>query len=157
MRKLGYKVKLTLESRAADLHRHVFLRERDAVLVVVNVGRVLKKPLVTAKGEGNLAQILARGCICVSRITHVFGAEKALRITRLRRKLRRRDVLRVLFGLRKVDRNVNLAVFRVDRPTAVLLNAVFAYVVGVDGKMIEIIARLFGIFAVKLKEFPEMM
>ena len=153
VRQRGDEIKLTRKSFAADLHRHVILRKRDAVLVVVNVGRILQIPLVAAKGEGDLAQILSRGRVCVTRVADVLGAKQTFRITRLRRKLRRRDGLRVFFGFGKVDRNVDLAVFRIDRPTAVLCDSVGAYVVRVDRKAVEIVARRLRIVLVKLEEF----
>ena len=134
------------KGRTVDLHRLVFFRERDAMLVVVDVGRILQIPAASVHVERDLAQVLSCGLGFVAGVALVFVAEQALRIAALGQEFRRRDRLRILLGFGEVDRELDLAVARIHRPAKVAFDAVAPDVVGVAGEFIEPIGRLFRIF-----------
>ena len=149
MREHADKIKKLSERSVVDLHRNVLFGKGDTMLVVVNVGRILQIPLVARKRDRNDAVILTGGGVDSARISFIFTAQKAFRITALRKRFCRRDGFRVLFGLRKVDGDVNLAVFAFGLPFHILFNAIVADIIGCFGKGIIIIGRLFGAFFVK--------
>ena len=107
---------------------------------------------VEATRAQRLAQVLAGGLRCASRISDVLVAEIAKGISALLLCAKRGDDLRVLFGLREIYRNVYLSVLRGVEPLEILYYAVFADVIAIKAKAIEIVGCLFGRFCVILGE-----
>ena len=68
------------------------------MLIIINVRRILKIPLLARHGHGYLAQGLSCRLARVSGISLIFMAEKALRITALRQKLCRGYGFGIFFG-----------------------------------------------------------
>ena len=99
MRELAYKIKKLAKSRSVDCHRRMLGIKNDTVLVIVNIGRILKKPIAIINPQGNDSVILPRGGSERSRISLIFAAESTFRISALLHKLRRRNRFRVFFGL----------------------------------------------------------
>ena len=89
-----------------------------------------------------------------SRIADVFDAKQAFRVTGSLLELCRRDVSGVFLGLREVDGNFQLAVFRVGDPVLILCDAVAADVVAVLTQLIEIIRRRFWRLRIERPELP---
>ena len=93
------EVEQLAESGAVDLHRGMLAVEGDAMLVVINIGRVLQIPLRIVDGNRNGAVILPRRRIQIACIALVFMAERTLRIGRLCRVACGGNRLWVLLGL----------------------------------------------------------
>ena len=131
MGKLPYKIKQLAEGVMLNLHRHMPGIEHDAVLIVIDIGRILEAPLAAVDRHRYDAVILSRRMVHPSRIALVLLAEKALRIAGLLCILRSSNRLGVLFGLGKVDRDVEIAVFRRSNPLLIPADSVSADIVGV--------------------------
>ena len=99
MRELTDKIEQLAERALIDLHRHVLAAEHDAVLIVVDIGRILEKPIRSVDCERHSAVVLARRVVHAPRVADVLLAEHTRRVSGRFHFLRRRDRLRVLFGL----------------------------------------------------------
>ena len=75
VRKLGHKVQELAEAGAVDLHGRVLGVKDDAVLVVINVGRVLEVPAAFVDGKRDNPMVLPRRVVEPSGIALVFGAQ----------------------------------------------------------------------------------
>jgi len=144
VRELPREVEQAVEGRARDLHGPVLRTQNDAVLVVIDIGRILEIPVLPRERKRDEPQILPRRVVEPARVALVFGAELALGVARLRRQPRGRDGLRVLFGLREVDRDVERAVLARVRPLHVPRDAVAADVVRVLAEAVEPVGRGLG-------------
>ena len=120
VRHFGDEIEHPHECLSRDAHRAVRRRQHYAVLVVVDVGRILHIPALAAEPEGDLAQSLACRAQRIAGEAFVFVAEEAERVVGLRRVLCGRDVPRVLLGFREVYRDVDIPVDRTDAPLQVL-------------------------------------
>ena len=83
MWELLHKIKQLSEGSALDLHRGMVRVEYDAVLVVVNIRRILEKPVALVDGHRNDAVVLSRRMVDTSCISFVLLAQKAFRIAAL--------------------------------------------------------------------------
>ena len=110
MREFVNEIKETLKSFFGNEHRAVLKIEDNAVLVVVNIRRILEAPCFTGKRNRNDSVIFARGMIYPARIADIFLAQKALWIARLFHELGSGDCLGVFFGLRKIDGDIHVTV-----------------------------------------------
>ena len=99
MRENINEIERLFDQCAVDLHRGVVARKGYAMLVIVGVGRILEIPARACKLHRDLAQILARGLRCAARISDVFVAEIAKRISALLLRTQGGDDLGILFGL----------------------------------------------------------
>ena len=125
------KVQLLAEGGAVDFHRHVDAIEDNAVLVVVDIGGVLEKPLLPIDHDGNDAVVLTGGVVEPPGVPLVLPAELALGIAALRRRLGGGDSTGVLLRLREIDGDVQIAVGCRGDPLLVLCDAVAADIVRV--------------------------
>ena len=141
MRELLHEIKQLSEGSALDLHRCVVCVEHNAVLVVVNVRRILEEPVAMVDGHRNDAVVLSRRMVDASCISFVLLAQEAFRIAALLCQLRRRNRLRVLLRLRQVDRDIQRSKLCVRYPFQILLHAVSADIVRVSGQLVKIIRR----------------
>ena len=141
MWELLHKIKQLSEGSALDLHRGMVRVEYDAVLVVVNVRRILEEPVTLVDGYRNDAVVLSRRMVDASCVSLVFLAQEAFRIAALLCQLRRRNRLRVLLRLRQIDRDIQRSELCVRRPFQILLHAVSADIVRVSGQFVKIIRR----------------
>ena len=83
------------------------LGDRDTVLVIVGVGRILHEPGLAAQDRLYGADILARRLCALPFETLVLLAERARRISfTLRRGEKFCDVLIVFFGFGQIDRDL---------------------------------------------------
>ena len=152
------EVEQAAEGRAVDLHRAVLGAERDAVLVIVDIGGILQKPVLPRELDRDQTVVFTRRIIGAAGIALRLAVELALGIARGSGAARRGDRARVLFRLGEVDGDVKLAVFggRLPRlPLAVLGNAVAADIVRVTGKAIVPVRRRSGALGVKSAEAPD--
>ena len=143
------------EGQPFDLHGLVLTGQDYTVLVVVDIGRILHVPLLTAQHHRDLAQILTRRVVEASRVALVLVAQKAFRVGALLLQERRGDGLRILLRLRQVDGDVKGAVFRRGGPLPVPADAVAADVVGVTAHLIEPVRRLLRRIFVQFIENPD--
>ena len=111
--------------------------EHDAVLVVVDIGAVLQIPCAAVDGQRDDAVVLAGGMVHPACIALVLHAELALGVGALGGQLGGGNGLGVLFGLREVDGDVQIAVGGLGDPLHVPLDAVAADVIGVLAEFIE--------------------
>ena len=80
MRELAHKVEEFREGIAVNLHRRVLAVKADAVLVVIDIGRILQKPGLFIDCNRNNPEVLPRGVIHATRIALIFRAEQTARI-----------------------------------------------------------------------------
>ena len=105
-----------LKRGSVYLHGAVLRAEDDAVLIIINIGGILQKPVLPAESERDEAVIFPRGIIDAPGVALRLAAELALGIARLFRLQRGGDGARVLFGLGEVDGYLQRAVLRLCRP-----------------------------------------
>ena len=143
MREERDEVEQAAEGRAVDLHRAVLGAEGDAVLVIVDVGRILQKPVLPREFDRDDAVVFARRIVGApgAGVALRLAAELALRVARGFGAAGRGDRARILLRLGEVDRDVELAVLRRGLPLAVLRDAVAADVVRVAGEAVIPVGR----------------
>ena len=120
-----YKVKELYKGGAVYLHRGMLTRKGDAMLVIVNVGRILEIPLLARHCHWNLAEGLSCRLARIACVALVFVAKEALGISALGQELCGGKCFGVLFGLGKVNGDVNIAVFRICFPFLQFLSLKF--------------------------------
>ena len=155
VRELPDEVEEFAERRAVDLHGHVFTVQDDAVLVVVDIRRVLEAPVALVDGDGDDAVVLPRRVVHPSGIALVLEAQLALRVRALLRGLGSRDISRVLLRFREVDRDVDIAELARHAPADVLRHARGTDVVRVLTEPVKPVRRLLGRFTVQASERPD--
>ena len=96
----------------------------DAVLVVVDVRRVLKVPILVCQIELDSAEVLSPRVIHAPCIAFVLLAKETLRIVSGYHITLLGNVARVFLRLREIDSDLKAAVGVVVRPTEVLSNAI---------------------------------
>ncbi len=134
------------ERPAADLHRLMLRRKDNAVLVVVDIGRVLHVPFLTAQCHRDQADRLTGRMVHPARVAFILGAEQALRIGVLLLFERGSDRLGVLLRLREIDGDIEIAIAGRRDPFDVLCDPVAADVVAVAGQLVEIVRSQNRIF-----------
>ena len=153
VRKPGDEIELLDERTAVDFHRCMLAGQHNAVLVVIHVGRVLQKPLLSVQRQRNEPV----RCPCrlgqTARKALVLSAERALRISGLLLRFRRGNRLGVLLRLGEVDRNVQCAVFPVVNPLEIPLHAVGADIIRCAGEVVVIVGRGFWRLRIAAVEF----
>ena len=141
VRELADEVQQLAEGRAVDLHRRMRAVEDDAVLVIIDIRRILQIPAAAVDRHGNDTVILAGRVVHPSGIALVFGAESALGIAGLRRELGRRNGARVLLRLGEVDRDVQRTVGALVDPLLIARDAVAADIIRVLAEGVEPVRR----------------
>ena len=131
-----HKVQQLLKGRPVDLHGHMPGIEHDAVLVVVNVGRILEAPVLPADGNGNDPMIGPGRMVHPPGIALVLPAQLALGISGLRGVLGRGYGSGILLRLAQIDGDVHLTVGAVVLPAHILRNPIAADVVGITAEPI---------------------
>ena len=126
MGELGNEIKKLCKNRTVDLHGSMLSVEDDTMLVIVRIGRILNEPGASVDGQGNDPMILAGGRIETSRVSFVFPTKKALGVGGLGGFLCGGDGFGILFRLGKVNRNIQIAVFRMGNPFQILGNPITA-------------------------------
>ena len=101
----------------------------DAMLVIIDVRRILESPELTADFNRNNSVVLACREIKPSCIALAFGAKRTCGIPRFCCREKLCNVLRVLFRLCEIYSNVNLSVLGVNRPFNVARDAVTSDIV----------------------------
>ncbi len=152
VRELSDEVEEFPERGPVDLHGHMLAVQDDAVLVIVNVGRVLETPVALIDGDRDDAVVLPRRVVHASGIALVLEAQLALRVRALLRGLGGRDVSRVLLRLREVDGDVDVPEFTGHAPADVLRDPGGPDVVGVLAELVEPVGRLLGRFTIQASE-----
>ena len=84
MRELADEIHELRETCAVNLHGDVLAVEDDAVLVVVDVWRVLEEPGRLVDGDGDGSVVLPRRMIDPPRVALIFWAQLALWVRRRR-------------------------------------------------------------------------
>ena len=99
MRKQLYEIKELPEAGFVYPHRYMLFIEDYAVLVIINIGRILQEEILSRKLYGNDPVVLPCRMIDPAPVAFIFSAKLAFRVRGLGRVLRRRYRLGVLFGL----------------------------------------------------------
>ena len=115
--------------------------EDDAVLVIIDIRRILQIPAAAVDRHGNDTVILAGRVVHPSGIALVFGAESALGIAGRRRELGSRNGARVLLRLGEVDRDVQRTVGALVDPLLIARDAVAADIIRVLAEGVEPVRR----------------
>ena len=131
-----HKVQQLLKSRPVDLHGHMPGIEHDAVLVVVNVGRILEAPVLPADGNRNNPMIGPGRMVHPAGVSLVLPAQLALGVSGLGSVLGRGNGSGILLRLTQVDGDVHLTVGAVVLPAHILRNPIAADVVGITAEPI---------------------
>ena len=154
VRELLHKRKQLVKRRAVNHHRRVLGVHDDGVLVVINVGRILKTPRLAVDRDRHDAKILPRRVRNRARVADIFDAEQAFGVTGGFLELCRRDIARVFLRLREIDGNFEFSIFRLHHPVLVLCDAVAADIVAVLAELVEVIGRRFRRFSIERPELP---
>ena len=136
VRELADKVEQLGEARAVYLHRCMLTVETDAVLVVVNVRRILKEPVRSVDRDRNYPVVLSCRVIDSACVALIFSAQLASRIDGCRHVAGSSYSLRVLLRLGQVDRYIEVAVLCRSDPLHILADAVSSYIVGILTELI---------------------
>ena len=142
------KVKQLAERVVVDRHGNMAGVEHDAVLVVVNIRRILESPGISLDRDRDDPVVFSGRVVHSAKISLVLHAELALGIAALRRVPGRCDRLGVLLGLGEVDRDIQLAVLSLRLPPSVLFDPVSADVVRISRKVIIPVGSFEGILLV---------
>ena len=122
-----------------NLHGYMLKIEHNAMLVIINIGRILKAPAAFVDGHRNDPVILSGGMIHPACIPLVLPAQQALRITGLLCVSGRRDGLGILFRLGEVDGDIQVAILCIGNPFHVPADTVSANIVGVLAELVIVI------------------
>ena len=152
MGELVHKAQQLLKGRPLDLHGSVPGIEGNAMLIIIDVGRVLQEPGGIVDGNGDDAVVLPGRMIHPTGVALVLGAKLTLWIAGLGGQLGSGDGLGVLFRLGQVNGNVQGAVVALVDPLHVPGNAVRPDVIGVQAQLIEPVRGPPGAFAVETAE-----
>ena len=155
MGELAHKIEQFPECAAVDLHRYMLPVENDAVLIVVNIGRILHVPAAAVHIHGDDPVVLPCRMIDPARIPHVLTAEQAFGIGGGFGKPCRGDRLRVLLRFREVDRDIEKPVLCGSCPLHILLNAVAPDIVRILRQPVIPVCRLTRVFPVKAEELRD--
>ena len=141
VRELLRKIQQPPERRAGDAHGRVRRVQDDAVLVVIDIRRVLQVPVAAVQLQRDDAVVLPGRVVHAARVALVFRAQGAFGVAGLRRVFGSSDGARVLFGLGQVDGDVKRSVFAGIRPLLILRDAVAADIVGILAEAVEPVGR----------------
>ena len=155
VRELLDEVEELHEGVVIDRHRHVLPVEDDAVLVVIDVRRVLEAPLAAVDGDGDDAVVLAGRMVETAVVALILAAELAFGVAALFLRAGGGDGFRILLRLGEVDGHVELAVFGRRLPLAVAGDAVAANIIGIPRKSIVPVRRFLRIFCIDGAEGPD--
>ena len=144
VRELPNKVKQLAECRFIDFHRHMLSVEQNAVLVVVDIRRILEEPVAPVDGHRYKAMVLPRRVVHPPRIALIFHAQLAFRVPGLRGIPCSGNGSRILFRFGKVDRNLQRAVFAGIEPLLIFGQPVAADIIGVFAEGVKPVCRSFG-------------
>ena len=137
VRKLLREVQQAPKRRVRDAHGRMRCIQDNAVLVIIDIRRVLQIPVAAIQLQRNDAVVLPGRVVHAARIALVFRAKSAFRVAGLRRVFGSGDGARVLFGLGQVDRDVERSVFAIIRPLLVLRNTVTPDIVSILTEAVE--------------------
>ena len=116
----------------------------DAVLVVIDIGRILQAPAVSVQLQRDDAQILAGGMIQSSGIAHIFRTELAAGIAALFCVAGGGDGTGILLRLGEIDGDLQLAERSIRQPFFIPGHAGGTDIVGILAQGVEIIRRHLG-------------
>ena len=143
VRDLAHEVKQASQRRTVHVHRPVPVTHHDAVFLEVGVGAVLKSPFLSPERNRDDAEVLPGGMSSRIRcrpaaIALVLTTEGACGVFLAHARRRRSgDVTRVLFGLRLVDGDLEVAPARGAGPLEVPRDGGLPDVVDVAAQPIE--------------------
>ena len=118
--------------------------KNNAVLVVVDIRRILEPPVFSSQLEGNHPVVLSCGMIYAACISLVFPAEEAAWIACGFDIFCGGNCLGVFFRFGKVDCNVHFTIFSFAYPLDVSADSVTSYVIGVLAEFVEPVCGFFG-------------
>ena len=133
-----HEIEQPLKRAPVDAHGDVLLVEHDAVLVVIQVRRILQIPGLAAQRQRDHPVVLPGGKADAARVAGVFDAQHALGIGRLRRTALGGDIPRVLFRLGQVDGDLQPPGGGILHEAGVPDDAVHLDVVHVAAQLVEV-------------------
>ena len=142
------------KSVSVNLHRYMLSIKHNAVFVVIHIGGILEKPVISRNAQRNDAVVFSGGMVHPTCIAFVFPTKHTFGITALRSQFRCRNGFGVFFRLRQVNGDVDFTVFCHGFPTHILFDAVSADVVCITAKVIIPVCCFFRVFCMKFTEFP---
>ncbi len=129
VRELFCKARQLLKGPVVDHHRRMLLVQDNAVLVVVDIRRILQIPSFAAHRDRNDPVIFPGRMIRPACVPDIFRAQLAHRIARRLFPASSRDETRILFRLRQVYRDIEIAEFGLRLPPQILFAAFAADIV----------------------------
>ena len=152
MREHHDKFQKTDERSAVNQHRSVLSGEHDAVLVIIDIRRILQIPSFRSQGQWNQAKSLPGRMIRSPRISLILRTEQTLRVGCTSTVLSRRDRLRIFFRLGQVDRHIQVPVFGRNDPLLVLCDPLRPDVIRISCQPVKIICGILRIVLILLPE-----
>ena len=153
MREQFDEVKKLRKCAAVDLHRHMLAVEYDAVLIVINIRRVLESPFISLDGDRDDPVVLTGRVIDAAGVSFILHAQLAFRIGRGFGSACGCDRLRIFLRLGQVDRDIQRAVLGFHGPLPVPCDAVAADIVAVLAEFVIISSGVFRRFLIFFPEY----
>ena len=129
MWELLYKIQKFSKGCFLDFHRCMLCIKNDAVLIVVNIWRILEEPVTVIDRYRNNPVVLSCRMVHTSCISLILFAEKAFRITALFCKLGCRDRLWIFFRFGEVDGDIQCSKLGICSPFLVFFDTISTNVV----------------------------
>ena len=136
VRELTDKVEQLGEACPVYLHRRMLAVEADAVLIIVNIRRILQEPVRPVDRDRNYPVVLSCRVVYSACIAFILSAQLTSRINGCRHVAGSSYSLRVLLRLGQVDRYIQVAVLCRSDPLHILADAVSSYIVGILTELI---------------------
>ena len=152
VRELSDKVEQLAEACTVDLHGRMNRVKHDAVLIIVNVRRILHVPRGLINGDRDNAVVLACRMVDTACVTGILRAQLALGIACRRQIACRCNCLGVLLGLGQVNGDVQLTVCGISLPLHITRDAVAADVVCILAEFIVPVGCLDRVLCVQCTE-----
>ena len=138
------------ENRIVNLHRNVGRIQRNAMLVIVNIRRILKLPELAVYLYRHNPVVLPCGKIKPAGIALALRTQRTRGISGFRRIFCRGNGARILFRLCKVYRNIKRAILRLRCPFHITRYSVTPDIIGILRKIIIPVGRALRAFKIHL-------
>ena len=145
-----HKGKQPVKGLPCDRHIPVLAGKDDAMLIIINIRRILKKPRLPAEVQPDHPMAGAAGMAHLARIPFVFHTQQALGVVGAFLLLGRRDILGIFLRLGQVDGDIQVAVLGRGLVADILRNAAGLDVVAYSGKAVKLLGGQSGRLPVTL-------
>ena len=119
-----YNIKKFNKGVSLNFHRSVLAIKYNTVLIIVYVWGILQSPRTVIDRNWNNPVIFSGRMICPSCISFILWAKQTFRIAAGLYKFCSRNCLRIFFWFGKINRNVNITIWRIHSPFLIFLHTI---------------------------------